>query len=93
MAWAFSIGKKKGVNGEELEVPWHDYTSLLISRPKMFGFELKPRTKEKEALVRENWRRLSEQRTGAGGEKTLQPQKGDTRLEDKLKMHLPIEVR
>lgn len=82
MAWAFRVGKKRDALGREVEVPRHDYTSLLISRPKPFGFELGARSVERGVAVRENWRRVREERererggvregkvggAGAGGE-------------------------
>lgn len=67
MAWAFRIGKKGDGSGGEVEVPGHDYTSLLISRPRAFGFELGARSGEREGLVREGWRRVRVMRGEVGG--------------------------
>ena len=63
MAWAFDKekGKKMG-GGEQMEVPDHDYTSLLISRPKPFEYSLSARTPAREAALRQEWRGLQEQR-------------------------------
>ena len=73
MAWAFQVAKRKDEFGREIEVPEHDYTSLLISRPKPFGFELSARNESREAAVRENWRGIREGREreqrGEDGEK------------------------
>lgn len=97
MAWAFHIAKKTDELGREVDVPEHDYTSLLISRPRPFGFELGARSEERGSFVRENWRRIREERErrgkvgkarmgGEGGEK-VGLQGGEGGLE---KMHLPV---
>lgn len=67
MAWAFQVAKRKDAFGKEIEVPEHDYTSLLISRPKPFAFELSARSERREAAVRENWARIREGRDGEKG--------------------------
>lgn len=68
MAWAFWIGRKRdALTGAEVEVPRHDFTSLLISRPRPFGFELGARSQEREGLVREGWRKVRVMRGGVEG--------------------------
>lgn len=54
MAWASTISKKRDSLGKEMYVPAHDYTTYLISRPKPFPFEMKPRSENKARLVRDN---------------------------------------
>lgn len=51
MAWAFDISKKVDGSGRTIEVNEHDYTSLLISRPRKFEFDLVARSKEREAEI------------------------------------------
>ncbi|TKA82463.1 hypothetical protein B0A49_00063 [Cryomyces minteri] len=55
MAWAANISKKRDALGREIAVPAHDYTSLLISRPRPFQFDLKPRTEKREQQVWDNY--------------------------------------
>lgn len=55
MAWACNINKKRDSEGNEIPVPAHDYTSLLISRPKSFPFDLQPRSKKREQQVWDNY--------------------------------------
>ncbi|KAJ4360915.1 uncharacterized protein N0V89_001484 [Didymosphaeria variabile] len=43
MAWAFDVARKVGDDGREVEIPRHDYTTYLISRPRKFAFDLKAR--------------------------------------------------
>lgn len=60
MAWACQISKKRDERtGEEMVPAAHDYTSLLISRPKMFPFELRARSEGRRAEVCAN-RRVAE---------------------------------
>ena len=56
MAWATNIRKKRDAAGQEIDLASHDYTSLLISRPKPFQFDLKPRSAKREQQVWDNWR-------------------------------------
>lgn len=57
MAWACQISRKRDEKtGEEIVPPAHDYTSLLISRPKMFPFVLEARSEERRKEVWANWR-------------------------------------
>ena len=59
MAWAFSIGKKRdAATGRAVDVPDHDYTSLLISRPRPFDFDLRARSEERGGAVRDNWAKV-----------------------------------
>ncbi|KAF1990338.1 cytochrome P450 [Aulographum hederae CBS 113979] len=56
MAWAFNISKKRDeATGKDVEIASHDYTSLLISRPRAFEFEMVPRSREREELVWEGY--------------------------------------
>lgn len=56
MAWATNICKKRDAAGQEIYPAPHDYTSLLISHPKPFQFELKPRSAKREQQVWDNWK-------------------------------------
>lgn len=51
MAWAFNFAGKLDACGREVAIPSHDYTSLLISRPRPFPMELKARSSEREAQL------------------------------------------
>ncbi|KAF2119286.1 cytochrome P450 [Lophiotrema nucula] len=53
MAWAANISKKVDANGRIIEVPRHEYSTYLISRPKKFPFDMKPRSLERKAQVAE----------------------------------------
>lgn len=58
MAWAFDIAKKRDpATGRPIHIPAHDYTSLLISRPRPFQFNLKARSQEREVGI---WRQYEE---------------------------------
>lgn len=56
MAWATNIRKKRDAAGQENDLAPQDYTSLHISRPKPFQFELKPRSVKREQQVWDNWK-------------------------------------
>lgn len=56
MLWAFQMNKKKDINGNEIEIPYYDYTSGLASRPLPFQFDCKPRTPVKAEIIKESWR-------------------------------------
>ncbi|KAI1818858.1 cytochrome P450 [Poronia punctata] len=43
LAWAFNIVKKRTSGGEEVAVPWNEYTPLLIAKPVPFEFEARVR--------------------------------------------------
>ncbi|CAG8950772.1 hypothetical protein HYFRA_00002985 [Hymenoscyphus fraxineus] len=51
MAWAFTIQKKKDAAGNEVEVPWNKYTSLLIAKPDPFDFDMIVRSEEKRKTI------------------------------------------
>lgn len=55
MAWACTISKKRDRDGREIHVPHHEYSTYLISRPKKFAFELKPRSEKRRTQVQEFW--------------------------------------
>lgn len=55
MLWAFQINKKKDINGNEIELPYYNYTHGLASRPLPFQFDCKARTAAKAAIIRESW--------------------------------------
>ncbi|KAF2260299.1 cytochrome P450 [Lojkania enalia] len=55
MAWCSTIGKKRDMYGREIEVPRHDYSTYLISRPKKWEFDLRPRSEKRRAQVAEFW--------------------------------------
>lgn len=55
MAWASTITRKRDALGRDMHVPSHDYTTYLISRPKPFPFELKPRNEERRRIVDTNY--------------------------------------
>lgn len=52
--WACRICKKV-VNGEEIPVPYYDYTEGGQSFPKPFAFEVKPRDARRMEMLRESW--------------------------------------
>ena len=61
MAWACAISKATDpATGLEITPPEHDYTSLLISRPKFFPFSLRARSEERKGEVWANWRKAVE---------------------------------
>ncbi|KAK7549698.1 cytochrome P450 [Phyllosticta citricarpa] len=51
MAWSFNFSKKLDDSGRPIEIPAHDYTSLLISRPKPFQFAIEPRSEGREVQL------------------------------------------
>ncbi|KAF2871562.1 cytochrome P450 [Massariosphaeria phaeospora] len=55
MAWALNITKKRDAMGREIHVPQHEYSTYLISRPKKFAFELKPRSEKRKLQVADYW--------------------------------------
>ncbi|KAG9606124.1 cytochrome P450, partial [Aureobasidium melanogenum] len=55
MAWASTISRKRDALGRDMHVPSHDYTTYLISRPKPFPFELKPRNEGRRRIVEKNY--------------------------------------
>lgn len=55
MAWACNINKRRDSAGNEIPVPAHDYSTLLISRPNPFAFDLQPRSKKREQQVWDNY--------------------------------------
>lgn len=36
--WACNIKREKSGTGEEIEIPWYDYTGVSISCPRRFQF-------------------------------------------------------
>ena len=54
LAWACNIMYKKDGNGNNIPVPWYDYTDGANSAPNLFMFDLKPRSEERLQLMREN---------------------------------------
>ncbi|KAK8239865.1 cytochrome P450 [Phyllosticta capitalensis] len=51
MAWAFNFSKKLDEAGRTIDIPAHDYTSLLISRPRPFQFAIQPRSEGREVQL------------------------------------------
>lgn len=51
MAWAFNFSKKLDEAGRPIDIPAHDYTSLLISRPRPFQFAIQPRSEGREVQL------------------------------------------
>lgn len=54
LGWACRISKKV-VDGEEVSIPYYDYTTGAQSFPKTFPFEVKPRDSWRMDLLRESW--------------------------------------
>lgn len=44
--WSVDIRKKKNEKGEDIEVPWFDYTAYVIVRPEWFAFDVVERRGE-----------------------------------------------
>ncbi|KAA8576843.1 hypothetical protein MFRU_014g00710 [Monilinia fructicola] len=44
--WSVDIRKKRNEKGEEIEVPWYDYTAYVIVRPEWFAFDVVERRGE-----------------------------------------------
>lgn len=44
--WSVDIKKKRNEKGEEIEVPWYDYTAYVIVRPEWFAFDVVERRGE-----------------------------------------------
>jgi hypothetical protein len=53
IAWACHITKAKDQAGKEVEVPLYDYTEGFNVQPRPFPFELKVRSAEKMAVLRQ----------------------------------------
>lgn len=51
IAWSCNITKKIDAAGEEIPVPWYDYTEASNVMPNPFDFELKPRSRERMELI------------------------------------------
>ncbi|EUC35508.1 hypothetical protein COCCADRAFT_35011 [Bipolaris zeicola 26-R-13] len=51
LAWAFNVSKKKNKIGVDIPVHVTDWTDLLITRPRPFVFDIKPRDEHKAKLV------------------------------------------
>lgn len=53
--WSVDIRKQKNEKGEDIEVPWYDYTAYVIVRPEWFPFDLVERSNgvDRSALLRE----------------------------------------
>lgn len=49
------MNKKKDINGNEIELPYYDYTVGLASRPRPFQFDCKARTLARAEVIRESW--------------------------------------
>jgi hypothetical protein len=56
MAWSSTISKRRDALGRDMHVPAHDYTTYLISRPKPFPFEMRPRDEGRRKLVETNFK-------------------------------------
>ncbi|KAI4960765.1 hypothetical protein J4E86_002390 [Alternaria arbusti] len=48
LAWAFNVTKKKNKIGIDIPIHTEDWTDLLITRPEVFVFDIKPRDAHKE---------------------------------------------
>jgi cytochrome P450 len=57
MAWATNITRKKDAMGREIEVPHHDFSSYLISRPKKFYFDYKIRSEGRRLQLEDYWKK------------------------------------
>lgn len=51
--WSVDIRKQKNEKGEDIEVPWYDYTAYVIVRPEWFPFDVVERGVGRSALLRE----------------------------------------
>lgn len=51
MAWAFDVRKKRNKFGNEVDIPWLKYTSLLIAKPDPFEFEMTAASDEKRRII------------------------------------------
>lgn len=49
------MNKKKDINGNEIELPYYDYTSGLASRPRPFQFDCKARTPVRAETISNSW--------------------------------------
>lgn len=49
------MNKKRDIDGNEIELPYYDYTVGLASRPRPFQFDCKARTPAKAEIIRESW--------------------------------------
>lgn len=75
IAWALTVGEQHDpVSGRPVPIPAHDYTNLLISRPRPFGFALKARSEGREERV---WR-LYYEAVAAGEIAGMRTPAGDT---------------
>jgi cytochrome P450 len=61
MAWAITVRKLKDANGREIDVPSHDYSTYLISRPRKLHLDLRVRSDEKRVLMQEFQRAAAKQ--------------------------------
>ena len=54
LVWACNITRKKDSKGNDIPVPWYDYSAGANSAPNTFDFDLKPRSAERLQLIRDN---------------------------------------
>jgi hypothetical protein len=54
LAWACNVMRKKDAEGNDIPVPWYDYSAGANSAPNVFAFDLKPRSEERLQLMRES---------------------------------------
>lgn len=59
MAWAFDFRNKIDKSGQKIQIPWNNFTSLLIAKPEKFEFEMRMNSDEKRARVEMEWRILN----------------------------------
>lgn len=86
MAWAGSFRNKRDALGREIHNPAHDYTALLISRPKPLVFDLKPRSAERAAAIKQRWA------AGREAEGTDRSEKGMVGLESAFVSRPPRDI-
>lgn len=54
IAWAGSILKKRGSDGNELPLPLYDYTKGFNTQPEHFGFDMIARSQQRHEAIKES---------------------------------------
>lgn len=49
--WACNIKPEQDANGQDVEIPWYDYTGVAISTPRHFRFKVEERSSGRLAMM------------------------------------------
>jgi hypothetical protein len=56
LAWACRIKKNKAVNGEEIAVPWYEYSNGATRHPLKFQFDVEPYEARRVEVLKKAWK-------------------------------------